>query len=399
MKASMSRQAFLDGLRGLACLQVVLLHVANAYFPGLVENHASEPTIAGWIRDSPIFAIYDGYMAIFLFFIISGFVLTTAYEKSALPAIDEIKGRVMRLWLPTTAFGLWSLLFFEIFWPAHLELSTIVNSNWLGSCWQVNTSAAELLRDIFVTPVLGSYSAGPIHDIFPEFARHLPHTWNSLNAPTWTMSAELQGSILILACVRLRARSPLAWAGVMFCVVRWAPGAFGAFAIGQIAAVMRLADLDFGAMRRLVAPITILLIGAAVAMAGRESEGIWPFAAGGLIFLGVTISPFCRQFLTRPALTRLGERSFVIYLSHWALVYGPGAWLTLHAIDIFGLQFGRIIGASFVIALTLGLSGQLVAVDRIAIAVANGIKRRQYTDLAGLVTLARNALPGKVQPT
>jgi len=56
-----SRIAYLESIRGLAALQVLLLHFFAAFAPGLVFPIVTGSGIAAAIHLSPFFFLYDGY--------------------------------------------------------------------------------------------------------------------------------------------------------------------------------------------------------------------------------------------------------------------------------------------------------------------------------------------------
>ena len=66
--ASMPRIAYLESIRGLAALQVLLLHFLAAFAPDLVFSLPAGAPIAGSIHLSPLYFLYDGYSAVYVFF-------------------------------------------------------------------------------------------------------------------------------------------------------------------------------------------------------------------------------------------------------------------------------------------------------------------------------------------
>lgn len=71
----------LDGLRGMAALTVVLSHVFLLYFPSLHQGTVTS-SVPGWVNvlaTSPITFFYRGGLAVMLFFVLSGYVLTHGY--------------------------------------------------------------------------------------------------------------------------------------------------------------------------------------------------------------------------------------------------------------------------------------------------------------------------------
>jgi peptidoglycan/LPS O-acetylase OafA/YrhL len=90
-------------LRGIAAMQVVLLHYACVFLPSIGFH---EPGLGhfGWesvfIR-APLGFLFDGTAAVFLFFIMSGVALTHAFNSRPFAFRREVSRRLIRLGLPT----------------------------------------------------------------------------------------------------------------------------------------------------------------------------------------------------------------------------------------------------------------------------------------------------------
>src|SRR5580698_7627746 len=85
---SIKRIGYLDGVRGLAAMQVVFGHYAHAFAPD-------------WVRPLGFFA--DGDSAVLLFFLMSGLVLTPSFERTPNALVTGLARRIVRLDLPLTA--------------------------------------------------------------------------------------------------------------------------------------------------------------------------------------------------------------------------------------------------------------------------------------------------------
>ncbi len=80
--------SILDGLRGVAAVCVVLLHLTR--WP---VNFAKVPPYGNWLAHS--------YLAVDFFFLLSGFVIAHAYERrlsEGLPFLDFLRARLVRLY-------------------------------------------------------------------------------------------------------------------------------------------------------------------------------------------------------------------------------------------------------------------------------------------------------------
>ena len=83
---SAMRIGWLDGLRGFAAMQVVFLHHAQAFLPGLGFRDASLVHYA-WervIMNTPLYSLFDGHFAVCIFFVLSGVALTQSFGNARL---------------------------------------------------------------------------------------------------------------------------------------------------------------------------------------------------------------------------------------------------------------------------------------------------------------------------
>src|ERR1700726_5042738 len=93
------RIAYLESIRGLAALQVLLLHFLSAFAPDLVFTPPPDAIVARTIHLSPLYFLYDGYSAVYIFFVLSAYVLTRSFERhlarpSAQPMVSQVLARV-----------------------------------------------------------------------------------------------------------------------------------------------------------------------------------------------------------------------------------------------------------------------------------------------------------------
>ena len=90
------RIAYLESIRGLAAVQVLLLHFLAAFAPDLVYALPGSAAVAGYIHLSPLYFLYDGYSAVYIFFALSGYVLTRSFERQlAQPSSQVLSSQVL----------------------------------------------------------------------------------------------------------------------------------------------------------------------------------------------------------------------------------------------------------------------------------------------------------------
>src|SRR6202022_4888463 len=115
------RIAYLESIRGLAALQVLLFHFLSAFAPDLVFTPPPGAIVAGTIHLSPLYFLYDGYSAVYIFFVLSAYVLTRSFENHLAQPSSQIVARLIRLGLPALAATLGAAAPLFIFGTAEVE--------------------------------------------------------------------------------------------------------------------------------------------------------------------------------------------------------------------------------------------------------------------------------------
>ena len=135
------RFEYLDGIRGVAALIVVINHFRNAFYDAKASS-----IVYSFAWDSLNFIFLTGHFCVQLFFVLSGFVLAynSFYRKNFLN--KQLSKRFIRLVLPVflssviyMLFSNYKLFFFD-------ELIKINFTNWASSHWVVNYSIIKFLK-------------------------------------------------------------------------------------------------------------------------------------------------------------------------------------------------------------------------------------------------------------
>lgn len=395
--------AFLDGLRGLAAIQVVLLHYLSSFLPTLAS--AGDPAHYAWearLSTRPLAYLWDGYSAVYLFFAMSGFVLAGSFLKSDLSIPRQVVKRFLRLWLPVVAAGIVAfLLGWGIFSikPAAFEIS---HSGWLSGVYQNPMTLASVARDLLVNSMLAGYrGVSLLPQLFGDWADVLttPSTF-ALNPPMWTLHGEFWGSLLVLILAISYRKTPRLIFALIVCVILVYTGTsqLSLFVVGFLlflvrdrllsreglgVAIVSLALIVFGIMicvRRNVPPVLrmdVFLVAHTHLRAYNDAH--FESSLGALlVLLGVLLNPTLRRWLSGHVIERLGRLSFSIYLLHFPIMLSFGCLVFVHA-----QRFGYL--AAVVMSIAAGLATTIVAataferfVDRNAIRAASGAARAPY---------------------
>jgi len=237
------RYTALDGLRGFAALQVVALHYVSSFIPSIFlptnwQPNQTHLTVAQkWIAGTPLFYFIDGYSGVYVFFLLSGFVLTKAYSDHKVPMGANIASRAVRLLVPVWASLILALLCF-IFFPNDISAAAALSQ----SAWLYHHAPDPLSLLAFIKDLLGSsltgYEGFTVFNTMPgvKKALGLLSTDNSLNAPLWTLHFELYGSLMIMVLVSLRAKAHwLYWLAVIGFLLIAPASPLSHFIVGQLA--------------------------------------------------------------------------------------------------------------------------------------------------------------------
>ena len=334
------RSSYLDIIRGLACLQVLFLHIAEAFYPGLATEKISDFTLGGLVHGSPLYLIYDGYTGVFVFFLLSGYVLTPSFAKDISP-FRQLVARWGRLIVPACSACAFSLIikWLLVDWDPATGAAGISGSLFLKEWWRPALEWKLFLKDSFINSIFMGYAetSALLTD------RHLDSISTAFVAPLWTLSVEMHGSLIVLALVSLRKNHPVLY-GLFFLVLCMAVirTYYILFIIGHLLALARQEewthDKPSGAFIYLIAGSALCVMGEVKTFALFEAvcQADLPFAldcsghtqkmvGSVVLFYGLLISSWMQNVLKGPVLQWLGTHSFPIYLAHWPVLCGFGS--------------------------------------------------------------------------
>ncbi|MGO4714959.1 acyltransferase family protein [Bradyrhizobium sp. 2TAF24] len=319
----MQRIDYLDGLRGVAAVIVVVHHVACLLCPALFFG--LEPGVsASWqttFAASPLSIVINGRSAVYVFFALSGFVIAASADRTRRTLPGNVCARVIRLGLPASA-------------------SVILAGGLALSGWMFPRAMLELM---------GNHSWLADQHPDPTLARWLPQIFGAyvltrkseFNPVLWTMQMELVGSVAIYvlfalfreAALRIVACLTIA---VLVMATRTEPFPYLCFCGGA------LLYLRCDRLTALPPAAGTLLIAAGLLCAGAPYAPVMPggfyalpagllaplglhvtssWTLGSVLLVGGLIaSPAAQQLLSTELPRFLGRISFSLYLVHFPLL-------------------------------------------------------------------------------
>ena len=207
-----------EGVRGIACLMVLMSHLSLIYFPFLHSGKVGDlkSSIEPLITSFPLGFVYSGTAAVYIFFCLSGFILSYCCFKGDTPLLSAskmLRSRYSRLAIPAVASSV--ICYFVI-------ISGIQNNMPWISAFR-NGNEVSLIDSIY-SGALESFFLGK----------------GVYNSVLWTMQIEFLGSIGLflsapfIAMSKSKASIPLIAA---FLIVLFFPGklgyGFASFALGS----------------------------------------------------------------------------------------------------------------------------------------------------------------------
>ena len=312
--SQLSRINSLDGLRGVACIVVMLLHVGAAYHP---------------LGDDFDYGLIPGTSSVLVFFILSGIVL------SLRPLEKESSGegygwfayyprRIARLYIPmlaAIAFGL----------VASLTAKLLGSSTSAAGAIDIEHGFAQALHDVLMQfDVL--FNVGD--DTYNLYGMHI----SRVEPTIWSMSWELWFSMclpFVIWCILKVKRNGVALAAIAAAIFISAYTGYFPLRFCLLFVAGSLIALNFARVSelRLKAPAELLLLAAAlvgielpqlVATTGvltAFAQTARHMSAMLIVVLAIADGPI-KRVLSHGACCKLGAISYSLYLTHTILLGG-----------------------------------------------------------------------------
>lgn len=357
---------YLDGVRGVASLIVLILHWSHIPYPAVNAGWGYQGNTSFWLLPF-VRIIHSGAAMVSVFFVISGFVLSHRYVQrmhrreynelfSSLTSITW--RRAIRLFFPAFVSSLMAFVF------ACLGIIVVPH--------KVNGEPFE-----------HSFSA------YLDFldAESNPWDWTAeffgfYNPQLWSIAVEFRGSMIVflLVLALARTRTGIRIAIETFLIIhsfghkRWDVALFiTGMAVAELQVIFR--KPVSGTRMRLVNGllVTALIMGLFLAGYPRDgniktigymwSKNVWPYSAyrrrfwiaiGSILIVGpMAFMPSVQAiFLTRP-IRYLGRISFALYLTHGLGNRTVGKWLLNACWDYIGKEGFWPYTISFIVSTSL----------------------------------------------
>ena len=378
----------LEGLRGIASFVVVLWHLRLVFYETAVADMLARlaflPHRLAYLLVAGVEGLYNGVFAVWLFWILSGFVLALQFfmrarETSSTSAHDYLEEaclrRYPRLLVPVFASILFAYVVYALGWMHNLPLAQVLGdkSGWMSSFYTFPASALGAIKSA-------------LWDTFFAFDRA-----NSYNAILWTMEKEFYGSLFLFAFLGLFGHRNSRF--FLYFVVARIAHKFGMDWINAFIAGIALSDLfvnlsklsffqrvsrnpvvHFARNSRVLA---VVLWGSLIVCVGlpNNQDRSYLFLGVAAVALAMFSTP-TRHFFSNRIPVFLGKISFGLYLVHWPLIFSFSCWAYLITVKSLGASLAPVLvsAATCVLSLLLGY-GLYVVADRPALGLSRWLAR------------------------
>lgn len=343
------RLASLDGVRGWAALFVLASHLVCGVFVGLIP-----------LSTIPVLnVLLDGHLAVFIFFVLSGFALTIKFveKPGSYSVMQAVGARYFRLAPPIALVSVATYLLLQFHLMFNIEAGYLTRlPAWLGSFYNFDASVTSVSK----------------FALYRVFFRYDPAS--SYNSNLWTMPIEFQGSMLVFSIVAVfvtparRNFFTLPIAAVASIFLLSAPS-LACFIFGYVLAECYHSPLEDNKGVKLAALVVLpIVLGIKTLFPyERTTDTCDALLASGIVF-AVVFSPFYSRLFSSAISRFLGKISFPLYLVQIPIIcsYSSFLFLRLNARGLPVTQTATIVIVSSML-LALVVAWLLLPVERFSI--------------------------------
>ncbi|MDD1608682.1 MAG: acyltransferase [Methylococcaceae bacterium] len=328
------RVDFLDGIRGWAAVMVVLFHTMVRILANTTPSY----------QRFYLEFITDGHLAVFIFFVLSGFALSITFikrpQKISVPL--AVITRYFRLFIPIllTSFIVYCLMKAHLMF--NIQIADLEDSkHWLGTFYDFEASLIGLLKFCFF-------------DVFFHYERT-----SSYNIVLWTMQIEYAGSLLIYLSIGLfRHENRKIYLFPLVAIVLYLlrnDTALACFIFGYFLAEVYFSYGHIIKKLKFINIISTLLFIVPIIISTfyRPKDDKYIVLLAFIVVLSITFSPLLKDFFSNALSKFLGRISFPLYLIHMIVISSWSSYLFLH-LPLYGYEHQVI--ANITLATTIVLS-------------------------------------------
>ena len=312
-----------EGIRGVACFMVVLSHLSLTFFPflhGFIGKAGDSHSIQGLIHNSPFGFLYSGTAAVYIFFVLSGYILSyVALKNSHQKILSMSLKRYPRLMIPAVVSCVFAYLLLTF-----MQTDKSMLAPWINKYGNFDYS------------LTGAVYSGTLE----SFVRG-----RSLYNPIlWTMQIELMGSFLVFGlCYLVPYKKPLIFTISFIMILLVATGVqliSANLGLGLISFIIGHLFYLYGRHVSSSLSLLLLIIGLYLAgthndslsyvpitsIIGSKSYAFGNFFSGIMIVYAILFSDSLNALFSKKLFIFMGKVSFSVYLIHVPIISTVGVF-------------------------------------------------------------------------
>jgi len=345
----------LEGLRGVASFIVLLSHIQLIFFIDIDDKLLNYYTgkFPYFITQglNYIFrALHDGNFSVWLFWVMSGFVLSIGYFKKK--EISQTKSyilassikRYFRLVIPVFLSVMFAYFLLTNDMMTNKYLSEKLENPWLNTFYTFDASFYNAIKS-------------SLYDTFFNFDR-----LSSYNTVLWTMEKEFYGSLFIFALLSIVGYTKIRYIIYPFVTIilytlniHW----LNSFIFGMILCDLYINTQIYHSTTKLLQKrfINLLIIIIFLVLIGMQNYyGIFHLILATLLVFFIISSSNMNKFFSSKILVSLGKISFSLYLIHLPILCSITGMLYKFFEKIYSHNITIIISSILTIVISLLLA-------------------------------------------
>ncbi len=341
----MSKVKSVEGIRGIACFMVVLSHLSLTFFPYLhafTGEAGVDNPIQGWIYNSPFGFIYSGTSAVYIFFVLSGYILTYVALKGDVHKIIVMSvKRYPRLMIPAVVSCIFAYILF------HFSVEKSILTKWISN--------------------YGSFDYSFINAIYSGIIESFLRGKSQYNPVLWTMKIELVGSFIVFIMCFLRHKYSTIRIDLSIIMVIFFLTAFkilsASLGMGLTAFTVGYLFYLYGKNTNFLISISLFVFGlylagshngslsysALVSVLGQKTYSLGNFLSGIIIVYSVIFNSHLNTFFSKKLFVFMGKVSFSVYLIHLPIISTLGVVFFNLFYEYFSYENSAILASIFTI--------------------------------------------------
>lgn len=338
-----NRLYVIDGVRGWAAISVLLFHVLTETFCILKPEFRTPYT----------YFIFNGPLAIAVFFVLSGDALSVGYiNNEKLSTLDSLLlKRYFRLTVPVSLSCFIVYLLMKAGLIFNVGAASIIHrEGWLGAFLPFKPNIISLFRYCFYQ----------VYDGYPNSVTFNPLSI-AYNPFLWTMSTEFVGSMLVFLFLYVSKRliSPYKLLIPLIIFLFLEKSFYALFFVGVLFAYLRTLNVFANLLMNRLWQIAILFIIICLIIVDTElrsfiSQGHVNIAIASALVFCIYSSNLCVSLFSCRISRILGKISFPIYLIHFSVIASLTSFLIIKYSAIMDSYHIYLISFVTILACLLG---------------------------------------------